>query len=519
MKRLLVCTWLIASFGACSENGIAAGLRPPAGLLPDIVVEPTALAFGTIASDQELRESFTIRNDGDAFLNVVDISIDAGFAFELTDDATAFELAPGEHKQIPVVFSPVGTLENYGRITVHSDDWYTPTVPVDLIGGGATPWLEIEPDNFIFGEDVVPCGSSVEVTLTNTGSEDLVISGLDYQSAGLLTLDDSGLGVLPLTLAPNETRAVTVDFLPIARGDDTGRLDVASNDPRGVVSAYQNGEGFSGDTAQDVFTEPDVAAVDVLMLIDHSCSMETDNIDDVTLGIPLFMDALDSASDWQLMLVTEDDACTNTGIITASTKDAAQLMIDHAWDGMEVGRTEALLDLASSALDESEPGGCNEGFLREGALLHVVTISDEREQSFRPFTHWLDEYAVHAGSPSFVTVSAVADIHYACGDGSGPGGYLDAAEATGGSVLDICDPSWGSEFGDVATEILAGVRTYNLDRQAVPGSLTVYVNDVETSDFTYGIVTNSVTVHSPAVGEGDMVRVAYFVGEDCPVGI
>lgn len=516
MSRYLPVVWLAFGATGCSEHGFGNQLLAPLGPQPEIVVDPPELLFGALASDQVEEQTFTVRNEGEARLDVDGIVLEAGFAFELVGADGAFELEPGESRDIRVSFTPEGTNENYGRAVVLSNDWDEPEVLVDFLGYGALPELHIEPDNFVFGRSVVPCGGAVQLTLSNVGSGTLVIDDFEYSSAGLLSLDEGAYDQLPLTIPPGEAAYVNVDFAPVRTGSDTGKLEVRSNDPRGVVAAYQNGEGFSGDRAEEEFLEPGVTAVDVMLLIDHSCSMSEDNVDDVTNGIPRFMEELRAVSDWQLLEVTEASGCTSTSVIDPHTKNAEQILIDHAWDGNSgAPETEALLGLAGRALDQTGAGGCNEGFLRAGALLHIIAISDEHEQSRVSYEDWLVDYAGHVGSSAFVTVSAVADIHRACGDGSGPGGYLEAAEATGGSVLDICDASWGSMFGEIASTPLAGIRTYNLTQQAVDGSVEVYVNDELTTDITYGFDTNSVTVHSPPIGEGDVVRVTYILGEEC----
>ncbi|MEQ1567569.1 MAG: choice-of-anchor D domain-containing protein [Myxococcota bacterium] len=489
------------------------------GMAPDILVEPNALTFGELRADEEEVQSFTVTNVGFSTLHVSDVVVGAGLAFEVRGPEVTFELEPEAFTTVEVAFTPMGADENFGQVLVLSDDLDTPEAPVDLLGYGSVPELEITPGSYIFTDTVVPCGSGVELTLTNIGSEDLVVTDLAYESGGLLSLDDTDLRPqLPVTLAPGQHRAVWVNFAPTEEGADTGRLDVFSNDPRGVVSADQNGEGQFGDTNVEQFTEPGIPPVDVLMLIDHSCSMEDANTNDVESGMPDFVNVLQTVADWQLIQVTKESGCANGGVLDPSTPNAADLLIDHAWDkdpGEWQYLTEALLELAAVALDQTDPGECNAGFLRTGALLHVITISDEAEQSGQAFTHWLGEYDNHVLAQDFVKVSAVVDLNVTCGDGSGPDGYIDAAYATGGSVLNICNADWGSSFGDVASDVLDGIRTYNLSSPAVDGTIVVTVNGVATTAFTYSSAGNSVTIEDPPIGDGDLVEITYIVAGEC----
>ncbi|MEQ1506595.1 MAG: choice-of-anchor D domain-containing protein [Myxococcota bacterium] len=517
MSRNLSLGFAVVWAVGCSEYEVKPGGDPVAGAAPEILVDPGSLTFGQLATGEQEVQTFSVKNVGNATLNVSDVVIGSGIAFTILGPETTFDLEPEESTTVDVAFSPMGANENFGQALVMSDDLINPQAPVDLLGLGAVPELKIEPPTYVFGDTFVPCGASIDLTLSNVGSEDLRIDSLDYRSGGLLTLDATAVqSELPLTLAPGEQRVVTVYFTPTTIGSDTGVLDVTSNDPRGVVSADQNGEGAYSDENTEVFTEPGIPPVDVMMLIDHSCSMSENNTDDVESGIPLFVNELTTVADWQMIEVTQNDGCANGGLITPATPNPAQLLIDHAWDGPQTSQlTEALLELASIALDQTGPGGCNAGFLRPGALLHIVVMSDEKDHSGHPADYWLADYQQHASSPDYVKVSAIADINVNCGDGTGAKGYEEAADLSGGSKLNICNANWGANFGDIASGVLAGIRTYNLSDPAVPETVVVTVNGVPATDFDYTPGTNSVTINEPPVGEGDLVEVTYSVLATC----
>jgi len=207
----------------------------------------------------------------------------------------------------------------------------------------------------------------------------------------------------------------------------------------------------------------------------------------------------------------------NGGILDASTPNASDLLVKNAFDagGSIPYLTEQLLALADVALSKTGSGQCNDGFLRPGALLHIITISDEHEQSGKPYTYWLADYDTYVPSPDFVKVSAVADINKNCGDGTGAGGYEDAANATGGSLLNICDSSWGVNFGAIASSVLAGARSYNLAQPAIESTIVVTVNGTPTSSWTYTPTGNTVSISDPPIGDGDVVEITYNVEGTC----
>jgi hypothetical protein len=505
---------------ACNENVFVPTDKGDQGPGPDILVTPPSLTYGTLSMGDEEVQTFEVQNIGEATLHVEDIVIKSGLSFSITSRETAFDLEPGETRDIEVTFTPMGANENYGQVAVFSDDPDTAEANVDLLGLGAVPELKITPDSYVFSDAVIPCGESVELTLENVGTEDLEITDYEYTSGGLLSLDDSRFPPLPLVLPVGATATVTVNFNPTETGADTGRFDVTSNDPRGVVSADQNGEGAYIDERSETFTEPGVPPVDVMILIDQSCSMDDDNTDDVRNGFPDFVTELQNVSDWQLALITDyagvDAGCSTGGVMDSSTANVSNLLVNNAFPGTQgLGNydTEALLRLADTALQKTGPGGCNEGLLRPGALLHIIVLSDEREQSGQSGNYWVSQFQNYVSAPEFLKVSGVLDLNRNCGDGTGPTGYIDAVNTTGGASLNICNANWGAQFSDIASEIVAGIRTYNLSDPADPSSVEVTVNGNRTNDFS--VSGNDVTINSPPVGEGDVVEIEYGVLAEC----
>lgn len=519
MNRSMLATMVVVLVG-CQETNLVPKDEGAQGPGPDILVTPPSLTYGTLSMGEEEQQTFKVQNVGEATLHVENIVINSGLSYSVTTREVQFDLEPGDSRDIEVTFTPMGANENYGEASVLSDDFDTPQANVALLGYGAVPELKITPESYVFGDAFVPCGDSVELTLENVGTEDLTITDYDYSSGGLLSLDDSRFPPLPLTLRVGETANVTVDFVPTTAGSDTGRFDVTSNDPRGVVSADQNGEGAYVDERTETFTEPGVPPVDVMILIDQSGSMEQDNVDDVQNGFPDFVTELQAVSDWQLALVTDysgaDAGCATGGVMTSRTANVSNLLVNNAFPGTQgIANydTEALLRLANTALGKTGPGGCNEGLLRPGALLHIIVLSDEHEQSGQTGQYWVNQYKNYVASPEFVKVSGVLDLNYNCGDGTGPGGYIDAITATGGASLNICNANWGANFGQIASEVIAGTRTYNLADPADPASVEVTVNGNPTNDFD--VNGTNVTINSPPVGEGDEVEISYGVLAEC----
>ena len=506
------------ALAGCSEFDLINKPLGGDGEAPDIEVDPSSIEFGLLSSGETEVKDFTVRNIGAGTLNVSDIVVGTGLAFKVLGPDVTFDLEPGEELAVDVEFTPMGADENFGRVLVISDDPDTPEAPVDLLGHGAVPDLVIEPASFNFEDAFIPCGATKDLTLSNQGSEELVITALDYTSGGELSIPLAAIrSQLPIRLGPGDSTTVTVTYAPLSAGSDTGVLEVTSNDPVGVETADQNGEGAYVDEESEQFTEPGQPSVDVVMLVDQSCSMDN-NQNAVDQGIPPFIAELQNLSDWQMSLIVDDHGCARGGVMDQSTANIEQLISNNVFSGTTSGAylTERLLQLTSVALSQTGPGQCNEGMLRPGALLHVLLLSDERERSGINWSAWVADFETYVSAPDYLKVSSVVDVNSTCGDGSGPGGYLEASNYTGGSVLNICNAGWGTQLTDIASDVLAGIRTYNLSQPADPGTLVVTVNGVATTDYTYNASTNSVTINDPPVGEGDVVEVSYGVLSTCP---
>ncbi len=517
-----------ALFFGCQREatlgGNAGGVRGPQ---PDIVIEPPALVFPHLEEGQTATETFTVYNRGPAELDVSAIEVVTGAAGFTVTGPQSFELVTDQARTFDVTFRPYVQGDNFGRIEVVSDDPDEPRAPLDLVGGGSVPDLEITPRDFAFGEGFVPCGGDLELTLENVGSSDIVIDSVDYESSDgdmrLLELDDLRED-LPITLAPGERERVDVRWWPREDADDAGTLLVGSNDPAGVERAEQSGTGVYVGQATETFATPGVPPVDVMFLIDQSCSMEEDNQDTLSAGIPAFFGKLRELSDWQLAQINSSSGCLNGVVYDGSTPLAESRFSDGAFrdlfdpDFPTEEESERLFEMATRALNETRTGGCNDGFLREGSLLHIVVASDEREQSTTSWRTHLENFRSFVDHPDLVRVSAIVDKtpNPPCAaNGQGNTGYYDMAIETNGAVVDICTSNWGNQLPSLAEDVLEGVRSYNLQNRAVRSSIRVEVNGGPTDAFSYTDEARTVTILDPPVGQGDTVTISYAIAATC----
>ncbi len=104
-------------------------------------------------------------------------------------------------------------------------------------GGGSvytTQNITITPSSCDFGRITVGSSDTKIITISNTGSSDLLITSVTTGSTEYVVDLNSGsnpLGALPATIPPNQSRTIQVSFSPDIPGSYQSDLKIVSNDP------------------------------------------------------------------------------------------------------------------------------------------------------------------------------------------------------------------------------------------------------------------------------------------------
>ena len=268
---------------------------------------------------------------------------------------------------------------------------------------------------------------------------------------------------------------------------------------------------------QDHWELDEVAGADVLFFGDTSGSMleELQTLGDQVTG---FVEGLsDYTQDWQLLAVTGPDGCGNGGLITPSSPDYAASFAQGILQvpGEDLVDEWGLYNVVQ-ALEQTDPGECNEGFLRDEALLTVVFISDEDDNSpgwdggdpsyWQPY---VDAVIARKGDASAVTFSAVVGpVPDGC-VGAEPGyGYVEAVEATQGDLLSICD-AWYDQLG-LLVDATVHQELFELTLRPVPETIDVAVDYyVHRDGWEYDAELNAVRFLVAPPVSGDSVTIRY----------
>ncbi|GAA2337179.1 choice-of-anchor D domain-containing protein [Dactylosporangium salmoneum] len=165
-------------------------------------------------------------------------AISAAAPFGATPPALPVSLNTGQTLAVPVRFTPTAAGGAAGSLTFTTD---AGTVALDLHGTGTQPGLGATPSALVFG--TVPTGASktLGVSITNTGTSAVTITGSTAPAAPFTA---TGFPANGSTLAAGASVSVTVKYAPTVAGNQTGSLSIASS--AGSVTVPLSGTAVTG---------------------------------------------------------------------------------------------------------------------------------------------------------------------------------------------------------------------------------------------------------------------------------
>jgi hypothetical protein len=309
----------------------------------------------------------------------------------------------------------------------------------------------------------------------------------------------------------------------------------------GTRIAEQSGSGLLNNQMTQEWAFAIDPPADIMFSVDASCSM-SDNINQLSSNFRSFISQLSNYSNnWQVMVTGGDTGCNVGGVLTPSTPNYTNIFQQAvkckddifspyfgACNGMGSSYTEALLTEARNAIENTDQGECNAGFIRPEAMLHLIMVSDEPEQSVdmtgETWQQLADQIIAKRGSAGMVRISSiVGDVPNGCQSGgwfgadADPGtGYVDASNYTNGVFLSICD-SWSDPANlQLLAETSVLLDAYPLDYGAIEETIEVTVNGypVPNTSWHYDENTQSVMFDTNAPQEGSSVKITYI-----PIGL
>jgi outer membrane protein OmpA-like peptidoglycan-associated protein len=197
---------------------------------PNIVVVTTSLAFGDVLVNPSPAPSMpvTISNTGTSTLTFTASSPSS--VYTLGGCSSACNVAPGASAQFTVTFAPTAPGDVNVNLTVASNDPDTPSVTIPVTGRGIAPQIS-SPTPLAFGDvEVGKTSGSQDLTVTNTGTSTLTISGASISSGAADYTVMSGTTGSQMTAVPaGGSVSWTLVCNPTAQGSRPGTFQILSN--------------------------------------------------------------------------------------------------------------------------------------------------------------------------------------------------------------------------------------------------------------------------------------------------
>ena len=507
---------------------------------PCIVVSPSSVSFASIevGVDPSITEVITVTNECE------NDEEEAGpleiYEVELDDDDMPFDLGSigspllteGDSTTFTVTFDPQSDDVYTTSIFIESNDEDDPVVEVVLTGTGIAPVIEVSPEEYDFGSPYIGCAQEAAYTVSNVGTADLEVYGLDLATGSTefdLSYDEDATttDTVLYNIGSGGSVDVYLEYYPLDEYTDSAFLTVESNDPFTPEAVAQaEGEGTEYAETTDVFEQPLKSATDIAFSVDWSGSMY-DDVANVGANFTTFINTLSGLeADYHVTGWIRDDGCVVGSDVyiddTYSTSDAedtfrTMLAIDSNGSGSGM-YTESLFTIFEAGLAETGSGDCNDGFLRDDAKLSLVGVSDEPEQSINPYAYYISAFQAYKSDPDDVVVNAVAgDYPSGCGSAMAGTGYYEATVATGGLFLSICSTDFASHLESLAEESAAVNDSFELTQEPVPETIEVVVDGVTTSTgWEYDASTQSVVFETDYIpAGGSQLEITYMLMPDC----
>ncbi len=310
----------------------------------------------------------------------------------------------------------------------------------------------------------------------------------------------------------------------------------------GSAAGKYNPPDLASETREDRITQVPIPAVDVLWVIDNSCSMEEEQ-SALRSNFGAFMQYFTgSGMDYHVGVVSTDmdnrgqsgklvrDGSSGTRYLdtTYSEADAIASFRERASLGTDGSSDERGKDAAFTALT-TEATRTNTGFYRPEAALSIVVISDEIDYSriaVDEFTSWMLGLKE---DPNLVSFSSIVGPPGGCATAEEGVGYLEVTREVGGIDWSICTSDWASLLNELGLRAAGLKREFflalapvedTIDVSVVPPGGGTPMRFTSDGDYTYSRARNSVTFRDFVPEPLAEVRIAYTVlaSEQVPAG-
>ncbi len=492
----------------------------------DVSVSSIRLDFGIVEPTRTSPlHRFVIKNRASTRCLIYSLELDQN-----TRTEAAFVLANGakehlsieghETLEVPLRFAPRLHRRYEGAVKLKLHRPHAPEEALLLAGEGGVACLALSPQSVEFGN--VEQGFSARArTVTLANQCDLKY--VTIHKASLLNPLGSPFRIIQAPpsytmLASGEKTTLSLGFQPAGLGHEASSIELLIaedfEEPKALFIPL-SGRGSVDARQTERMIQDHNPMVDLLFVIDSSGSMSA-YLQKVSTHFNLLSNiAIGQGIDYHIAAVTIDPGAGNGGssgvvegafwplrdkpeerVVRSSMPHEEQRRLFGSMTTMNASfsGTEWLIHPAVAALSPEMigEGGHNAGFLRDGATLNVVTISDARDQA----THELVEYQTFFQRlkprgrffyHGIIPVYSPGTCTYDGGPASADSPRVKTMIAdTGGFLGDICTSDWTETLTNLYRAIFKSRYTFTLSTYPnLANGITVKVAGTIVSHWTY----------------------------------
>jgi hypothetical protein len=201
------------------------------------VLSVPSVNFGTqVINTTSGAQTVLLQNNGISDLTITSVTSDGDFAQTGTcgSPSGSVTVSAGNSCALQVTFTPSAAGTRTGTIAIADN---AGTQIIALTGTGNAPGVGLDNSTLAFAPQVIQTTSGVQtVTITNTGTSDLIISSVT--AAG----DFARTNNCPATLPAQANCQIAVTFTPAVSGIRNGTITIADNEGTHVVALTGTGQ-------------------------------------------------------------------------------------------------------------------------------------------------------------------------------------------------------------------------------------------------------------------------------------
>ncbi|MCK6510101.1 choice-of-anchor D domain-containing protein [Myxococcota bacterium] len=509
-----------------------------------MIANPTTLNFQIVQSGQDKILTATFFNIGRSPCRVIGAKTEGTVpskhtAFTLPQPPSLpLEVPVGQVLSLPVRYAPTQSSNYEGLLRLDTPEGEAAFVQVVLRGAFGSPCLEVVPRLVDFGPSRFTCAArDQKVHVYHVGAtgcpsritlQKVQLGGQTTQAFRIKStsppIPPSGF---PLTVG--QSIEISLGYRPEHVGLDRDFLEIVhSFTPQSPMSVPLEGSGVSEDTQTDTFRQKDQPSVDILFVVDNSCSMRGEQQElaqnfvsfinwasrlnvDYHIGVT-HTDMTGRSGTPGCLQQVEDDKKQKHHFITTKTSDPSGVFQKMANVGTRGSGSEQGLEAAYRALTQPVKDSplCNHLFYRDDASLSLVFVSDEEDQSPKSYGFYLSFFQNLKGARNANLVRGSAVV------GPPPNGcrtsgtsisarsaprYWDLAAALRGEKASICSSDWATTLSRLGAISFGLLEQFFLSRSPEPLTLQVKVNGAivpqdPNNGWVYDAASNSIVFAS-----------------------